>query len=128
MKPHLSTIHLRLAVLYALVAMTAGLAMAMSKDHRLAVAHAHLNLVGWVSVALYGVFLRLWPTAEQRRLAAVQALLAHIGVVVMTTGLAGLPFGAPFAPAFAAAGSILVLAGMALFAALVFSTTRSRTA
>jgi len=128
MNPRLPDIHLRLAVVYALAATSTGLAMAMSQDHRLAVAHAHLNLVGWVSIAVYGVFLRLWPAAAAGKLAAIQALLAHVGVVVMTTGLAGLPFGLPFAPPLAAAGSILVLAGMGLFAVLVFSATRIRTA
>ncbi|MBB4195402.1 hypothetical protein GGE45_006312 [Rhizobium aethiopicum] len=40
-----------------------GIQMAISEDHMLAPAHAHLNLVGWTTLALFGLYFRLTPTA-----------------------------------------------------------------
>ena len=44
---------LRIAVIYALVAMFLGITMGIREDFTQAPTHAHLNLVGWVSMALY---------------------------------------------------------------------------
>ena len=44
-----------IATLAAVTGMAMGIVMAASHDHSLALAHAHLNLLGWVSMALYGL-------------------------------------------------------------------------
>jgi hypothetical protein len=36
--------------------MTLGFGMGVTQDFRLAPAHAHMNLLGWVSMFLYGLF------------------------------------------------------------------------
>jgi hypothetical protein len=36
--------------------MSGGILMAIAQDFTLAPAHAHLNLLGWVTMALYGLF------------------------------------------------------------------------
>ena len=58
---------LRVAVIYALVAMLLGIEMGISEDHSQMPTHAHLNLVGWVSMAIYALVYRQWPggRAEQ---------------------------------------------------------------
>lgn len=37
--------------------------MAMTGDHGLAAAHAHLNLVGWATLALFAIYYRFTPRA-----------------------------------------------------------------
>jgi cbb3-type cytochrome oxidase subunit 1 len=60
---------LRIAVIYALVAMFLGITMGIREDFTQASTHAHLNLVGWVSMALYALVYRQYPAAAQSRFA-----------------------------------------------------------
>jgi hypothetical protein len=42
----------------ALIGMGLGIAMGISQDFSLTPVHAHLNLLGWVSMLLYGLYYR----------------------------------------------------------------------
>ena len=44
------------AALYALAGMALGMFMGASGDHSLAPVHAHINLLGWATLALMGSF------------------------------------------------------------------------
>jgi uncharacterized membrane protein len=57
------------AVLAAIAGMLWGLDMAISENHAAAPAHAHLNLLGWVSLFLFGIFYRLHPSLDATKLA-----------------------------------------------------------
>ena len=48
--------------------------------------HAHLNLVGWVSMALYALVYRQWPAAGQNRLALIHFWVANAGAILLTDG------------------------------------------
>ena len=61
----------RLAVCYLLAGISLGLFMAASHDHSMFPAHAHLNLLGWVTMSIFAVFYRLFPAAAASKLAAV---------------------------------------------------------
>jgi hypothetical protein len=50
-------------------------------------AHAHLNLTGWVTLALYGLIHRAYPDLATAKLAPVQCLFAIIGPLVMAPGI-----------------------------------------
>jgi hypothetical protein len=67
----LSKWFLRIAVLYLVVGVSLGLFMAASHDHSMFPVHAHLNLLGWVSMTLFGLFYRCFPQAAQTTLAKV---------------------------------------------------------
>jgi hypothetical protein len=45
-----SSLSFKAAVVFALAGMVMGIAMAASHDHSVFPAHAHLNLLGWVSL------------------------------------------------------------------------------
>ena len=45
-------------VVYVCLGMIFGSQMAASDDFTFAPAHAHLNLVGWVTMALFGIYTR----------------------------------------------------------------------
>ena len=48
---------MQIAVLAALCGMTLGVVMGARQEFTLAPAHAHLNLLGWVSMMVYGLLL-----------------------------------------------------------------------
>lgn len=93
-----------------------GIWMGVNEDFTLSPAHAHLNLVGWATLAAYGLIHRAYPVLATSRLAAAQCVLAVIGALV-------LPFGIGYAilmhnPIFAIVGSFAVLIATLLFATL----------
>jgi hypothetical protein len=99
----------------ALCGMSLGIFMAMHQDFTLAPAHAHLNLLGWVSMALYGLWYR-GATAVRPRMAWTQAAVATLGFVTMTGGLGALLLtGRHGFEGVIGVGSIFAVAGMALF-------------
>lgn len=115
----------RAAVIYALLGMAGGIYMAASQDHRLMPAHAHWILLGWVSMFLYGVFYRLFPTVS-RTLATWHWWIANIGVIVMVAGIVMIYSGAPErGEPFASIGALINVAGMILFAFNVFRGART---
>ena len=101
------------AVLCVSVGMAWGIQMGISQDHLLAGAHAHLNLVGWTTMALFGMYYRLTPHAAASRLAKIHVVIAVLGVLVMVTGIArAITTGAS---GLAAIGALLTALSMAIF-------------
>lgn len=60
---------LRIAVLYIVAGVSLGIYMAASNDHSMHPVHAHLNLLGWVAMTLFGLFYRAIPAAADTKLA-----------------------------------------------------------
>ena len=58
-----------------------GIAMAISQDHTLSPAHAHLNLVGWVTMGLFGIYYHLVPESGAKRLAKIHFVVATIQLI-----------------------------------------------
>jgi hypothetical protein len=108
-------------VIYVTLGMFFGIWMAASQDHTLSGAHAHLNLVGWVTMALFGVFYHLVPAAAQRPLAKAHFALATIGVWLMVPGIALAVMGQT--ELLAIAGSLATVASMLVF---LFTVLRQR--
>ncbi|MCY0094863.1 hypothetical protein [Hoeflea ulvae] len=103
-----------------------GIEMAISGDHMLAPAHAHLNLVGWATLALFGLYYTLTPSAGATLLAKIHLGLAIAGVVVMVPGIAIVLKGG--GEAVAATGSMLTAASMLVFLYTVFKNGLGRPA
>src|SRR3954453_18502599 len=114
-----STLSFRSAVCLGIIGMSAGIVMAVSNNHAPMPAHAHLNLLGWVSMFLMGAFYRLHPTLDQPRLAFTQVLAWLIGTIILAKCCALIYAGRPEMEPVAAVGSLIVLAAMFLFAYLV---------
>ncbi len=74
--------------LFVLIGMFGGMWMGMNEDFRLMPVHAHLNLVGWVTMALYGGFYALTAKTYSKRLAWTNYALSTLGVIVMIPLLA----------------------------------------
>jgi cbb3-type cytochrome oxidase subunit 1 len=116
---------LRIAVIYVLAGMALGIFMAMSADHSQMPTHAHMNLMGWASMALYAVIYRAWPEAARSPLARWHFWLANLGTLVLSIGVGGTMAGheQSFEP-IAGIGSIISLIGMLLFAIIVYTRVR----
>ena len=120
-----STLSFRLAVLFVIVGMGMGIGMAASQDHSIMPAHAHLNLLGWVSLFLFGIYYERRPALDISRLALVQVGLWSVGTVILTTAVAAIHLGSTAADPVAGLASLLVLAAMLLFGYFVFRPAAS---
>jgi hypothetical protein len=114
-----------LSVVILLIGMLAGIAMGIQQNFTLAPAHAHLNLIGGVLLFLFGLFYRLVPVAGTTTLAKVQGWLHMIGAIVFPVGVAVVLTKGPSFEAAPIAGSLIVVAAMALFAVVVFRPSRA---
>jgi hypothetical protein len=114
-----------LSVVVLLVGMLAGIAMGIQQDFTLAPAHAHLNLIGGVLLFLFGLYYRLVPAAGTTTLAKVQGWLHMIGAILFPAGVAVVLLKGPLFEAAPIAGSLIVVAAMALFVVIVFQTSRA---
>jgi len=64
--PRVSLWFFAVAPIYVLIGMGFGIFMGATMNFTLAPAHAHLNLIGWVTMALYGTFYALAREASQK--------------------------------------------------------------
>lgn len=111
--PRLSLAFFTTAALCAIAGMIWGIHMAATHDFTMAPAHAHLNLVGWATLALMGAFYGLAGERAPKTLGWINYVVSTIAVVVMIPSLAYLLAGHPnFIVDIAAA---LALAGMVIF-------------
>jgi cbb3-type cytochrome oxidase subunit 1 len=108
------------AVCLGIVGMGIGIAMAASGDHSVFPAHAHLNLLGWVSLFLMGGFYRLHPALDESRIARIQAGIWICATIVLTIGVAGIYLGRSSFELVATIGAVAIIIDMILFAYLVF--------
>lgn len=119
--PRVSLAFFTFAALCGLTGMAWGIWMGIAENHQTFSAHAHLNLLGWVSCSLMGAFYALAKERASAKLASVNLYLSTGGVLVMIPGLAGKLSGvdAPWVMPMVIVGSLVVFSGMAMFVANV---------
>ena len=86
--PRVSAAFFAIGVIYLLLGMSWGVHMGEAEDFAMAPAHAHLNLLGWVTMAIYGTFYALTHSSLSPKLAWTNFALAAGGVAVMIPSLA----------------------------------------
>ncbi len=113
----------RISVSLGLIGIVLGIVMGIRQDFVLMPAHAHLNLLGFVTMFLSALYYRVVPEAGASGLARYQAIVSVAGAVVFPIGIACVLVGGHdrFEPVVVA-GALTVLLGMALFAVIVFRT------
>jgi len=105
--------------------MIIGIVMAASGNHSVFPAHAHLNLLGWVSLFLIGIFYRFHPTLDTSRMAFAHVVIWVGGTIILTCGVAAIYLGRPDLEPIAIVGSLIVLGAMLMFAFLVFRSEQA---
>ena len=86
--PRVSAAFFALGASCVLVGMIWGMIMGATEDVALAPAHAHLNLLGWVTMGLYGTFYALTRQTMSEKLAWTNFIVSGLGVVVLIPTLA----------------------------------------
>lgn len=113
--------------LYLIVGIVFGMHMGATGDHKLAPVHAHINLLGFTLMSVFGLVYRVFPEMAGSMLAKAQFWLHQIGALLllvllylMMSGKAAEASVGPFMPV--AEGAILI--GVILFAINVFRSAR----
>jgi hypothetical protein len=109
--------------LCALGGMIWGIHMGSTQDFTMMPVHAHLNLVGWASLAIMGSFYAV--SGKAGRLGWINFFLSAGALVVLIPSLAMVLGGNKAAEPVVIGGSVLALLGMLTFAIVVFSGWRS---
>jgi hypothetical protein len=113
--PRVSAAFFTVGVLCVLLGMAWGMDMGASNNLVEMPAHAHLNLVGWATMSLYGTFYALTKDTMAPRLAWLNFIVSLVGLVVMIPALALMLISGPkFLPGVMA-GSIITFIGALIF-------------
>lgn len=104
------------AIVYFVIAVSLGVFMGASHDHSLMSVHVHLNLLGWVSLALIGLIYQVFPRAAESRVATAQFWLHNLALPPMMLALAFLLKGNAGVEPVIGITSIVVLVSVFLFA------------
>ena len=113
------------AITYFVIGISLGVYMGASGNHGQFPAHAHINLVGWVSMALTGVLYRSFPAAAQSALAAWHFWLYQLAAPVMLLAVGAIYAGVEKAEPVAGIASITILVSVVLFWWAIFSARKA---
>jgi hypothetical protein len=90
---------IKLAVIYLVLGMTLGIVMGISHNFQFRSVHAHVNLLGWASLALAAMIFHLFPATAQTRLATVWFWAYNVslpaGLVTLALVMAGYSWAMP---------------------------------
>lgn len=76
-----------IAVLYLLAGMVFGIVMGLTHSMQYIPVHAHINLLGWATLALAGVIYRLYPQAGGSRLGITHFWLHNLSLPLLMLAL-----------------------------------------
>ncbi|QSB11844.1 hypothetical protein JTI58_09640 [Lysinibacillus fusiformis] len=115
---------IRLAAIFALIGTYLGSHMSGSGSYENRPIHAHILLVGWLSMFAWGIFYRAFKVKSQK-LVTIHGWTAIIGVLGLTLGMwfyniNPFNFGSTFTLVFFIVGGTTLLISFALFIVVTF--------
>lgn len=119
--PRIAHLYFRTAIVFLIVGLCMGLKMGISGDHSIIGAHAHSNLLGWVTMAIFGGYYALNPEKAERRIAMLQYAVYTFGVALMVPALYLMLSGNPALEPVVGIASLITFAGVLMFAFIIFS-------
>jgi len=117
---------IKIALVYLVAGLSLGIVMGVSHDFRLSSAHAHILLLGWVTMVISGVVYVILPSCEDNWLAKFHYWSLNVGLPAMILGLVLLTFGKEIGEKIVAPGSAFVLLASVAFALNVFLNSGPR--
>ena len=108
-----------LGLIFLVVGMAFGIWMGINKDFEYADAHAHWNLVGFVTSTLYGLIHRAYPKLAESRLTWAQCIVHVGGVLIFAPGI--ILVVATGQPVAAIIGALTILLGALMFMFIYFT-------
>jgi len=124
--PRVSLLFFKTGTIFLVIGVAMGLHMGISQNHSAMPAHAHINLLGWVTCALFAGYYALQPCKADGRLAMAHFVVYVLGMIVMFPALYLKYTGYPEFEPLLAAGSMIVGAGILIFAYVLFSGDEQR--
>lgn len=118
-----SNTFLRFGVLALMVGVGLGMWMGANENFTLRPIHAHINLIGWASMMLYGLVYRAFPGSEAGWAPKAHLGLAILGFLLMMPSLALMLLGNPVLLPALLAGEIMTFVSIVLFAVILFRAT-----
>lgn len=85
---NISRLYLLIGALYLLVGVFLGMYMGGKQDFTLAPVHAHINLLGFTLMTIFGIAYRVMPNLAASGLAVAHFWLHQAGALVLLIGLA----------------------------------------
>ncbi|MDE2235707.1 MAG: cytochrome-c oxidase [Gammaproteobacteria bacterium] len=116
---------LKIAVVYVLIGMLVGLYMGATEQMQYIPVHAHLNLLGWVTLALAGLVYQIFPRMAASPLQRWHFWLHNLGLPVSMVSLALMINHRPALLPVVIIGAIVVFIGMLLFAINLFRNAKA---
>jgi preprotein translocase subunit SecG len=114
------------SAVYLILGMIFGIWMSVTGDHSYAPAHAHLNLIGGILMALFGTFYALCPGAAKGVLAKLHIASANMAAITITPGIIMAMNGT--GEALAKIGSLLALLTLGLFLVILIRDSKPASA
>ena len=121
----IGSLMMRTSVVLLVIGMLWGIEMGIRQSFALAPAHAHLNLVGGVLLFVFGLYYKLFPDAGGSALAKWQGRLHIAGAILFPLGVAVVIGKGESFIVLPIIGSLIVVVAVALFAVIVFRTSRA---
>lgn len=115
------------AVVYLVIGVLLGVYMGATGDHTQHPTHAHLNLLGWASMALFGLFYHAFPASGETKLARWHFWLHQVSVPVLLALLFLFLTGHPEVDPALGTLSVVVALGILLFAINAWRTLPTAT-
>ena len=115
---------IRIAALYLALGVTMGIVMGITHQFSLAPLHAHINLLGFATLAIIGLVYHVYPAAAETRLARMHFWIHNAALPVFMVGLGFVLTGHEAFMPLTIAGSTAVFVGIVLFAVNIWLTVR----
>jgi len=117
---------IRFAAIFGIIGTFLGSKMSGNMDYSLRPIHAHILLVGWLSVFAWGIFYKVY-TVKYKKLVSIQAITAMLGAFGLTFGmwmynLNPFNLNETLVMIFFIVGGTLLLLAFALFLVITFLT------
>jgi hypothetical protein len=117
---------IKLAAIYLVLGMTLGIGMGLAEDHTLRGVHAHMNLLGWATLALAALVFHIFPQLAATRLATAWFWLYNLALPLSLVGLGFVLYGDLRFEMVRNIGFTAVWLGGVLFAANILINLRER--
>lgn len=106
---------LLVAPIYGILGMLLGMVMGSNSDFTMAPVHAHMNLLGFVAIMLYGLTYKAYPGMAASKIANIHFYAVNLGVIFMIPSLAVLLQKDTSALPFLLIGEIFTIGSLVLF-------------
>ena len=123
----MSTRFLKTAVVYFVLAIAVGIYMGATQDVTQRPVHAHLNLLGWVSMALFGLLYHAFPAAAATAFARWHFWIYQLTLPPLMAAVWFVHAGSTAAVPIAGALSVIMGIAIVLFAINVWRTLPAST-